>query len=165
MKTERGWFSVVRFRPRLDQEVETPVGLVLFCPESTFLEMRLSSFYSRLAADFPGPFDARRLETAMRGLKNRFQEERSSITTPDDLTRLLRKDANNLVFTHPLEIDVWRTPREMLNDLYQRAVEERLSTRNRSTANKRVTALLHSKKGPVIFTGDGSPIEHHLLTY
>jgi hypothetical protein len=72
------------------------------------------------------------------------------------------KDTNNLVFSCPLEIDLWQPPAKTLAELYVRAIGEHATT----TANLERIAEPTTQPAdkPSVSTEGGSPDTWQLMT-
>lgn len=76
MNATKGYYSLVQYCPDVARQEAANVGVVLFCPELSFLEARLASSNHRLRRFFGEEADQYRHLNAMKAaLEDRLQVE------------------------------------------------------------------------------------------
>lgn len=133
MNPKRGYYSLVQFCPDHSRMEAANVGVVLFCPELSFIEARTSSGNDRPRKFFGSHnIDPKFLDWAKKGLEERIRVEADSFKTIRDLEHFVNTRGNELVLTSPRPVKVF-DPEEELQTLF----EELAGDRKRKAAEKR----------------------------
>lgn len=124
MNATKGYYSLVQYCPDVARHEAANVGVVLFCPELSFLEARLSSSNHRVRRFFGEEADQYRHMNAMKqALLDRFRVEAADFRTLQNIQQFVDTRANKLTLTNPKPVKVF-DPQADLAALYQELVEE-----------------------------------------
>src|SRR5262245_53010391 len=124
MQPQAGYYSLVQFCPNFARLEAVNVGVLLFCPASGFLDIRLNEDNDRVAKVFgKDAFHPTPLEAAKRGLAYRLTQSEDRPKTREELERFIsaRGDAVQLIAPRPLVTD---DPAKDLEELFQTLVVE-----------------------------------------
>ena len=133
MNPKRGYYSLVQFCPDHSRMEAANVGVVLFCPELSFIEARTSSGNDRPRKFFGSHnIDPKFLDWAKKGLEERIRVESDSFKTIRDLEHFVNTRGNELVLTTPRPVKVFEPQKDM-----GRLFEELVGGRKRKVAEKR----------------------------
>lgn len=122
MKSNKGWFSIVQFCPDPNRLESANIGVLLFCPELDFLNMRLASDNQRIIKFFgSGGFDFILINSFKKGLKERLRKERMNIVNHAQLCDFINKRANQIRISIPRSIRITE-PKKQLDDLFAELV-------------------------------------------
>lgn len=124
MNAIKGYYSLVQYCPDVARQEAANVGVVLFCPELSFLEARLASSNHRVRRFFGEEADQYRHLNAMKqALEDRFRVEAADLRTLESFQQFVESRANKLILTIPKPVKVF-DPQQDLAVLYQELVEE-----------------------------------------
>jgi len=125
MNYTRGYYSLVQYCPDESRAESVNLGVVLFCPDRSFLKVMTSANNDRVRRLFGNrTFEPRRLNDAKIALQNRLQHEQAGgISTHEDFGRFAASRANDLLLTAPRPIKV-AVPELELQALYNSLVLE-----------------------------------------
>ena len=128
MSAIKGYYSLVQFCPDPARLESVNLGVVLFCPEASFINARMSRNNQR-AAKLVGNtgFDRAYLNAAKRAFEKRFSVDREAFKTLDDFHRFVNSRANILKLTQPRPVKVF-DPEQDLDQLFGELVGGRLRT-------------------------------------
>lgn len=125
MKTTKGYYSLIQFCPDLSRLEAANVGVVLFCPEPHFLEVRMAEENSRIQRFFGrDAFDWSRINSYKLGIKERLEIEGKDFRGPDDLKNFAQRRGNSIQLTAPRPITVRNAGRD-LEELFEEVVGQR----------------------------------------
>lgn len=125
MKAATGYYSIVQYCPDPMRKEVANIGVVLFCPERDFLEVRMANDDHRIKVVFPKlNADPKQLAMELRFVERRLRIDREHFKTVDDLTRFAETRAAAMRLTLPLPVLV-EEPVAELNRLFERVVGER----------------------------------------
>ena len=86
MKPIKGYYSLIQFCPDQSRLEAANVGVVLFCPELDFLEVRISGDNARIQKFFgKQAFDWSRVNSYKHGIKERLEIEGKDFRNVEDL--------------------------------------------------------------------------------
>lgn len=124
MNAIKGYYSLVQYCPDVARQEAANVGVVLFCPELSFLEARLASSNHRVRRFFGEEADQYQHLNAMKqALQDRFRVEAADFRSLENLQRFVETRANKLILTNPKPVKVFDPPQD-LGALYQELVED-----------------------------------------
>lgn len=123
MKPKKGWFSIIQFCPDLNRLEAANIGVLLFCPETQFLDAKISKNNKRIRKFF-GPLhdEKRSLDLFKQGLEDRLEYERDRIVEHSQLLEFIDRRANQIRISAPRSIRLI-DPVKQLNELYEKLVE------------------------------------------
>jgi hypothetical protein len=149
MKPTKGYYSLIQFCPDQSRLEAANVGVVLFCPELDFLEVRISGDNTRIQKFFgKQAFDWSRVNSYKHGIKERLEIEGKDFRNVDDLKAFGQRRGNNIQLTSPRPFTV-RDPRKDLEELFDEVVGRRKRTQGVKGFRKRFSEqLLKAKLGP-----------------
>ena len=137
MSPARGYYSLVQYCPDPGRAEVANVGVLLFCPERSFLEVRFSEGSRRITRFFGrGSYDPGAVKAARQALRNRLEVERSSFGDVRGLQAFIDTRANDIRITAPRPVKVIDRASDLLDRLFgelvaapenQKAIEERRS--------------------------------------
>ncbi len=119
------------------------VGVVLFCPDLGFLDVKLATSNDRLRRFFKsGTFDPEAIHAAKQSIANRFAIERSAFRNIEDLDRFISTRANALSMTGSRPVKVL-DPKEEMAALFRDLVGGRVRGAHRSEPRQALDAVFH----------------------
>ena len=119
VKPAKGYYSILQFVPDLERAEGANIGVVLFCPDKRFLDVKVSHNNDRVRHFFGGPnFDLQRIDLMKSGFAERVRNSANSIVSGDDFKLFIDTRANSLRLTDPRPIKVFE-PAEELNKLFE----------------------------------------------
>jgi hypothetical protein len=122
MTPTKGYYSLVQYCPDSFRMEVANVGILLFCPDLRFLDVKLAEGNDRVRRFFGrGNFDPQHLNDAKHALENRLRMDRDAFRTLEELTRFIETRGNSLVFTLPRPTKVF-DPTTELDDLFNKLV-------------------------------------------
>jgi hypothetical protein len=125
MKPTKGYHSLIQFCPDMSRLEAVNVGVVLFCPERNFLDVRIAGDNSRVQRFFGRQaFDWSRINSYKQGIKERLEIEGKDFRTVEDLKAFGQRRGNNIQLTAPRPFTV-RDPVKDLEDLFEEVVGQR----------------------------------------
>jgi hypothetical protein len=125
MNPTRGYYSLIQFCPDLSRLEAANIGVVLFCPELDFLDVRMAGDNSRIQRFFgKRSFDWSRINSYKQGIKERLEIEGKDFRGPEDLKSFGERRGNSIQLTPPRPITV-REPRKDLEQLFEEVVGQR----------------------------------------
>lgn len=139
--SNRGYYSLVQYCPDRSRMESANVGVVLFCPELDFLQIKFAIGNDRLRRFFGSPnFDAQSIKSAKLAITNRFRADGASFRTIEDLEHFINTRANALVMTaaRPIRVD---NAREQLHKLFRELVVDAEHDRPARQAKKALDAV------------------------
>ncbi len=124
MTPQKGYFSLVQYCPDFARQEAANVGVVLFCPETGFLRVKMVSTNHRIRRFFGEEADNYQHLNAMKeALFQRLQVERDEFRSLEDMQTFVATRANKIVLTPPKSVKVF-DPHSDLMALYQELVLE-----------------------------------------
>lgn len=134
MKPTKGYFCLVQFCPNPSRLETVNVGVLLFCPESGFLDAQMSGssararrFFGRDQVELAG------LKSALKAFRKRLSVDRASFSNRDDLQRFVETRANLLQLTEPRAVKVF-DPAQDLRRLFKELVGGRSESKTQRPA-------------------------------
>jgi hypothetical protein len=117
-----GYYSLVQFCPDHSRLEAVNVGVVLFCPALSFLDLRLADNNDRVARVFrPRIVRSGDLDSAKKALADRLHAEAYRPRTPEEFEKFVFTRGNALLLTPPRPTRVDH-PEDDLNALFQELV-------------------------------------------
>lgn len=133
MATTKGYYSLVQYCPDASRAEGANVGVVLFCPEISFIDAVTAEGNERVRRFFGTEgFDAFSINAAKESLRDRLTKERQNFRRLDDFVRFIETRANELRITPPRPVKV-TDPKQELEDLFAELVGGRKQRRNVKT--------------------------------
>lgn len=133
MNPKRGYYSLVQFCPDHSRMETANVGVVMFCPELSFIEARTSRGNDRPRKFFGSHnIDTKFLDWAKKGLEERIRVEADSFKSIRDLEHFVNTRGNELVLTAPRPMKIFDPQKDM-----EKLFEELVGGRKRETSEKR----------------------------
>jgi hypothetical protein len=124
MKPHKGWFSIVQFCPDPNRLEAANIGVLLFCPELNYLDVRIASDNRRIIKFFGSKdFDLALVNSFKKGLAERLRTEQESIVDHEQLVDFIDKRANQIRISPPRSIRVTE-PEKQLDELFSALVGE-----------------------------------------
>ena len=122
MKAEKGYYSLIQFCPNASRMETVNVGVVLFCPESGFLDARTTG-NNRRAKGLAGAdnFDRYSLNAAKLSIEKRLVVEKNSFDSLEDIQKFVETRGNDLRITPPRPLKVF-SPEQEMNRLFDELV-------------------------------------------
>jgi len=116
MNPVKGYFSLVQYCPSRVRKELLNVGVVLFCPENHFIQVKTLDNINRILTFFVN-YKAQHLRGMIDALESQIYIEKDQFKTIDDFTKFIDTRANNIVLTQIRSILVI-DPVEDLKKLY-----------------------------------------------
>jgi Protein of unknown function (DUF3037) len=148
MKPTKGYYSLIQFCPDQSRLEAANIGVVLFCPEIDFLEVRIAGDNSRIQRFFgKQTFDWSRVNSYKHGIKERLEIEGKDFRNVEDLKAFGQRRGNNIQLTTPRPFTV-RNPLKDLDELFDEVVGHRRRTQAVQGFRRRFSEqLLKAKLG------------------
>jgi hypothetical protein len=125
MKPTKGYYSLIQFCPDQSRLEAANIGVVLFCPELNFLQVRIAGDNSRLQRFFgKKAFDWSRINSYKHGIKERLEIEGKDFRNVEDLKAFGQRRGNNVQLTAPRPFTI-RKPEKDLEVLFDEVVGQR----------------------------------------
>ncbi len=122
MKPTKGYYALIQFCPDPSRLEAANIGVVLFCPELNFLEVRIARDNSRIQRFFgKDAFDWSRVNSYKHGIKERLEIEGRDFRNVEDLIAFAQRRGNNIQLTSPRPFTV-REPLKDLDELFEEVV-------------------------------------------
>lgn len=121
MPSVKGYYSIVQYCPDPSRQEGVNVGVVLFCPELRWLDVRFGNWRVEIERVF-GPRDWDFLELERSAIEAHLRMMAASITRIEELERFVTSRANAFTLTDPRYVKV-QNPGEELDALFRRLVE------------------------------------------
>ncbi|MCH8251021.1 MAG: DUF3037 domain-containing protein [Planctomycetes bacterium] len=122
MSAFKGYYSVIQYCPDRSRMEAANIGVLLLCPETGFVKVRMDTGNDRIAKFFGrNSFDKARLNAAKRSIEHRVEIDPESFSTPEDLVRFMDSRGNDLLLTAPRPTKV-QDPEAELTLLFQELV-------------------------------------------
>lgn len=148
MKPTKGYYSLIQFCPDPSRLEAANIGVVLFCPDLDFLEVRMAGDNSRVQRFFgKQAFDWSRINSYKHGIKERLEIEGKDFRNMEDLKAFGQRRGNNIQVTTPRPFTI-RDPRKDLEELFEEVVGQRRRAQAVKGFRKRFSEqLLKAKLG------------------
>jgi hypothetical protein len=125
MQPAKGYYSILQFVPDLERAEGANVGIVLFCPEKRFLDIKLAGGNDAVRRLFGRyAFDLKRIDVMKSSFAERIKYEVKNIYSREDFEKFVHTRANQLILTEPRPMKVF-DPRKDLEVLAERLVATR----------------------------------------
>lgn len=103
----KGYFSLIQYCPDLGRLEAANVGVLLFCPERSFLKALTTRTNARIRRFFGAEGqDWERINSFKQGIIERIEREGRDVATLDDLQRFIAQRANLIQLTPPRPMKV-----------------------------------------------------------
>ncbi len=124
-EAKRGYYSLIQFCPDPARAEVANLGVILFCPDLGFLDVRMAPNNDRVRQFFgEGSFDDWALSSGKQALCARLCADGEEFRTVADLERFAQTRANELILTSPRPVKVVDPERD-LDTLYADLVQAR----------------------------------------
>jgi len=101
-KHHKGYYSIIQYCPDLSRLEAANVGVVLFCPELSFIRAHVTESNDRIRRFFQSEHhDWERINAIKMAVKDRFDADFVSFTDLKDLEHFIATRANNMMLTAP----------------------------------------------------------------
>ncbi len=122
MSPTRGYYSLIQFCPNLGRREAANIGVLLFCPDRSYLRARMSADNRRVRRFFgSAAYDVDLMNSFKRGVENRLEVEGGAIRTLADLETFIALRANAIQMTPPRPVKVL-VPDDDLDRLFRELV-------------------------------------------
>ncbi len=119
MKPSKGYYCLIQYCPDMSRLEAANIGVLLFCPERSFLQARMARDNRRIRHFFGRKdHDLSQINSFKMGIEERLEVEHSSIQSIDDLRNFIQLRANQIQITPPRPMRV-NVPDEDLAQLFQ----------------------------------------------
>lgn len=120
----RGHYSLVQYCPDTSRLEVANIGVVLFCAEESFLQVRMTSNHSRIGQMFGrGKRDLGRLRVIKEGLETKLESGRRDLQGLEQLEHFASLQVNNLQMTKFMPCRIASTPAAELDNLFSQLVQ------------------------------------------
>ncbi|ELP33812.1 DUF3037 domain-containing protein [Rhodopirellula baltica] len=120
----RGYYSLVQYCPDTSRLEVANIGVVLFCADHDFLQVRMTSNHSRINKMFGrGKRDLARLKVVKDGLESKLESGRRDLQGLEQLERFASLQVNNLQMTKFMPCRITTTPELELQHLFDHLVQ------------------------------------------
>ena len=144
-KPSKGYYSILQFVPDLERAEGANIGVVLFCPERRFLDVKVSHNNDRVRLFFGGQdFDLQRIDAMKASFAERVRSSVKSIVSGDDFKLFIDTRANSLRLTDPRPMKVFE-PVEQLDQLFKLLVGVRQKPEHQPMTVKRIISNLDNE--------------------
>lgn len=125
MKAYKGYYSLIQYCPDRGRAEVANVGVLVFCPETSFIDALVSKTSYRIERVFGrGTCDPWWIRNAKQSLVTGIRHERERFKTVEDLERFIATRGNELVFTPPRAMRIEDAEADLRN-LFSELVGER----------------------------------------
>ena len=122
MKPTKGYYCLIQYCPDLSRLEAANIGVLLFCPERTFLQARTARDNGRIRHFFGSEnHDWSQINSFKIGIEERLEVEHPNIQSPEDLEQFIQLRANQIQITPPRPMKV-HDPEKDLDMLFQDVV-------------------------------------------
>ncbi|MCH8043866.1 MAG: DUF3037 domain-containing protein [Planctomycetes bacterium] len=136
MKPSKGYYCIIQYCPDLSRLESANIGVLIFCPERSFLKARTSTSNERIRKFFgTEDYDSSQISSLKKGIEERLQTEHSRIRTLKDLQRFVSLRANEVQISEPRPMRVC-DPEKDLAELFDELVGDRHRQRSAARAFK-----------------------------
>ncbi len=119
MKPTKGYYCLIQYCPDLSRLESANIGVLLFCPDRSFLQARTARDNRRIQQFFGREDnDWAQINSFKIGIEERLEVEHPNIQSLDDLERFIQLRANQIQITAPRPMGV-RNPSDDLDQLFQ----------------------------------------------
>ncbi len=102
MKACKGYYSLIQYCPDRGRAEVANVGVLVFCPETGFIDALVSKSNHRVERVFGrGAFDPWWINNAKRSLQAGIRHDRERLRTVEDVEQFIATRGNDFVFTAP----------------------------------------------------------------
>lgn len=122
MNPKKGWFSIVQFCPDPNRLESANIGVLLFCPALSFLDVRVATDNHRIIKFF-GPLkpDWQFVDSFKKGLADRVRRESRRIVDHEQLLDFVDRRANMIRISPPRSIRITE-PQKQIDELFAELV-------------------------------------------
>ena len=125
MNPSKGYYCIIQYCPDLSRLESANIGVLIFCPERSFLKARTSTSNERIRKFFgTEDYDWSQISSLKKGIEERLATEHSRIRTLEDLQRFVLLRANEVQITEPRPMRVC-DPEKDLAELFKELVGDR----------------------------------------
>lgn len=144
----RGYYSLIQFCPDASRAEAANVGVILLCPDLSYLGHRLAAGNDRVRRFFRSrDLDLEQVNQAKGALRDRLETAKADLLSPEALAQFAATRANALVVTPPRPVRVDDAEAE-LAVLFEHLVGGRGARRPPSAACRLVPELDQALRGP-----------------
>jgi Protein of unknown function (DUF3037) len=137
-KPAKGYYSILQYIPNLERAEGANLGVVLFCPEKRFLNIKMAGGNDRVRRFFDTEnLDLGRLNAMKTAFSERIRQQADVIVTPEDFKLFIETRANQMVLTEPRPMKVF-DPREDLESLCEKLVGGRHKTEQQAITKQKI---------------------------
>lgn len=128
IKPAKGYYSILQYVPDLERAEGANIGVVLFCPEKRFLDVKMAGGNDRVRRFFDTEnLDLARINSMKMTFAERIRQQAGSILTAEDFKLFIATRANKMILTEPRPMKVF-DPRQDLENLTEKLVGGRHKT-------------------------------------
>lgn len=122
MKPTHGYYCLIQYCPDMSRLEAANIGVLLFCPDRSFLQARTVHGNRRIRRFFGREgHDWSQINSFKTGIEERLEAEQRNIQALEDLQRFIQLRANQIQITPPRPMRV-QNPQEDLDELFQELV-------------------------------------------
>jgi len=121
MQNMMGYYSLIQFCPNPLRLEAANIGLVLFVPESKFVQARINPNNDLVRRFFGNSFNDDWLKAAKNSIKERVEKSSANFQNLEDFRKFINTRTNEVLLTPPKPVKI-NDPNEMLNSLYEELV-------------------------------------------
>ncbi len=137
-KPAKGYYSILQYVPNLERAEGANVGVVLFCPEKRFLDVKFSGGNDRVRRFFDGEkLDLTRISAMKDAFAERIRQQTDFIISGEDFNLFVETRANQMILTAPRPIKVF-DPCADLENLCEKLVGGRQKAEQKTLTEKRI---------------------------
>lgn len=119
MKPTKGYYCLIQYCPDLSRLEAANIGVLLFCPDRSFLQARTARDNRRIQHFFDREgHDWSQINSFKIGIEERLEMEHPNIKSLGDLQQFIQLRANQIQITAPRPMRV-RVPEDDLDQLFQ----------------------------------------------
>lgn len=138
IKPAKGYYSILQYVPDLERVEGANIGVVLFCPEKRFLDVKMAGGNDRVRRFFDTEnLDLDRIKAMKTVFAERIRQQSDSLFTAEDFKLFIETRANQMILTEPRPMKVFE-PRQDLEHLYEKLVGGRQKTDNPSLTKRKI---------------------------
>lgn len=104
---EKGYYSILQYIPNLERAEGVNIGVILFCPESKNIRIKISPTNDRVRRFFGDGVDLEHLDLFKVAFEERFQAASEKIVSLEDFRHFINTRGNQLQLTTPRFVKVF----------------------------------------------------------
>ena len=122
MNLNKGWFSIIQYCPDPNRLESANIGVLLFCPELNFLDVRVASNNKRIIKFFgSSSFENTLVSSFKKGIGERVEKEKPQIRSYEQLVEFVDRRSNQFRISPPRSMRV-TDPAAQLDGLFTELV-------------------------------------------